>query len=140
VTSRASESIGEPTVHSAGPAVQQLARGTSPLLSACVAAAFLAFCLLVQYVSGAWSAGFVAYPDEPSHFVGAAMFRDWLVSGQWFTPLEFARNYYDHYPYFAVGYWPPLFSVVTGLWMLVAGVGRVQALFIPAVFAAVRPG
>ena len=64
------------------------------------------------------------------------MVRDWLVSGQWFAPLEFARNYYDHYPFFAVGYWPPLFSVVTGLWLLAAGVGRSQALLIPAVFAA----
>lgn len=78
----------------------------------------------------------LAYPDEPSHFVGAVLVRDWLVSGRWFAPLEFARNYYDHYPFFAVGYWPPLFSIVTGLWLLVAGVGRLQALLIPAVFAA----
>ena len=110
--------------------------GPSSLSSACMAAACLTFCVVVQGFSGSWSAGFVAYPDEPSHFVGAVMVRDWLVSGRWFAPLEFARNYYDHYPFFAVGYWPPLFSVVTGLWMLVAGVGRLQALLIPAVFAA----
>lgn len=64
------------------------------------------------------------------------MVRDWLASGRWLAPFQFAQNYYDHYPYFAVGYWPPLFSAVTGLWMLVAGVGRLQALLIPAVFAA----
>ena len=110
--------------------------GTSSLSSACVAAACFAFCLVVQGFSGSWSAGFLAHPDESSHFVGAVMVRDWLVSGQWFAPLEFARNYYDHYPFFAVGYWPPLFSVVTGLWLLVAGVGRLQALLIPAIFAA----
>jgi hypothetical protein len=131
---RASESAEIATDSSAGPSVPP--RGTSPLLLACVAAAFLTFCLLVQYFSGSWSAAFVAYSDEPSHFVGAAMFRDWLVSGQWFGPLKFAQNYYAHYPYFAVGYWPPLFSIVTGFWMLVAGVGRLQALLIPAVFAA----
>jgi 4-amino-4-deoxy-L-arabinose transferase-like glycosyltransferase len=110
--------------------------GTSSLSSACTAVAFLTFCLVVQSFSGSWSAGFLAHPDEPSHFVGAVMVRDWLASGRWFAPLEFARNYYDHYPFFAVGYWPPLFNVVTGLWMLVAGVGRQQALLIPAVFAA----
>jgi hypothetical protein len=109
---------------------------TSSLFSACVAAALLAFCLAVQGFGGAWSADFLAYPDEPSHFVGAVMVRDWLASGRWFAPLDFAHYYYDHYPFFAVGYWPPLFSVVTGLWLLVAGVGRLQALFIPAVFAA----
>lgn len=101
-----------------------------------MAAACLTFCLVVQGLSGSWSASFLAYPDEPSHFVGAVMVRDWLASGRWTAPLKFAQNYYDHYPFFAVGYWPPLFSVVTGLWMLVAGVGRPQALLIPAVFAA----
>lgn len=110
--------------------------GTSWLFSACTAAAGFTFCLLIQGLSGAWSAGFVAYPDEPAHFVGAVMVRDWLVSHQWSAPLAFARNYYDHYPFFAVGYWPPLFSIVAGLWLLVAGVGRLQALLIPAVFAA----
>jgi putative flippase GtrA len=109
---------------------------TLSLSSACMAAACLAFCLAVQGFSGSWSADFVAYPDEPSHFVGAVMMRDWLASGRWLAPLEFARNYYAHYPFFAVGYWPPLFSAVTGLWLLVAGVGRMQALLIPAVFAA----
>ena len=101
-----------------------------------MAAAFLTFCLLIQDFSGLVSAGFPEYPDEPAHFVGAAMFMEWLVSGRWFSPLEFAQNYYAHYPYFAVGYWPPLFSIVTGSWMLVTGVGRLQAFFIPAVFAA----
>ena len=84
----------------------------------CVALAYLALCLAAQAYSGAWHAAFTVYPDEPSHFVGAVMTRDWLVSGPWFAPLGFATNYYEHYPYFAVGYWPPLFSVVTGVWML----------------------
>ena len=106
------------------------------LSSAYMAAACLTLCLGIQGFSGAWHADFVTYPDEPSHFVGAVMVRDWLVSDQWFAPLQFARNYYAHYPFFAVGYWPPLFSLVTGLWLLVAGVGRPQALLIPAVFAA----
>ena len=110
--------------------------GISSLSSAGMAVASLIFCLGVQGLSAAWSADFLAYPDEPSHFVGAVMIRDWLVSGRWFSPLEFARNYYDHYPFFAVGYWPPLFSIVTGFWLLITGVGRVQALLIPAAFAA----
>ncbi|MBZ5725615.1 MAG: GtrA family protein [Acidobacteriia bacterium] len=108
----------------------------SSRISAAVAVACLAFCLTVQWSAGAWPADFLGYPDEPAHFVGSVMVRDWLVSGRWFAPLQFARNYYDHYPFFAIGYWPPLFSVVTGMWMLIAGVGRVQSLFVPAVFAA----
>ena len=96
------------------------AYGTSSRFSACVAAGYFAFCLVVQGLTGSWSAGLIAYPDEPSHFVGTVMVRDWLASGRWFAPLEFARSYYDHYPFFAVGYWPPLFSVVTALWLLLA--------------------
>jgi putative flippase GtrA len=106
------------------------------LASAGMAAACVAFCLGVQGFCGAWSAAFLAYPDEPSHFVGSVMLRDWLVSGRWLVPLQFARDYYQHYPFFAIGYWPPLFNLVAGLWMLAAGVGRVQVLLIPAVCAA----
>lgn len=109
---------------------------TAALLSAAVATAFFGFCLAVQYLSGAWQADFSAYPDEPSHFVGAVMTRDWLMSGHWLSPAGFARDYYAHYPFFAVGYWPPLFSVVTGVWLMLCGVGRIQALMVPAAFAA----
>lgn len=107
-----------------------------PALSACIGVVYFLFCLAVQASTGAWRASFVAYPDEPSHFVGAVMVRDWLLSGQWTTPLRFAQDYRTHYPFFALGYWPPAFSVVTALDFLVAGVGRVQALLIPAVCAA----
>jgi len=106
------------------------------LSSAYVAVACFASCLAIQYFSGAWSADFTTYSDEPAHFVGAVMVHDWLLSGQWLSPLEFARHYYHHYPYFAVGYWPPLFSLAAGAWMVLAGVGRLQALLLPAACAA----
>ena len=99
--------------------------------------AYLCFCLLVQATTGAWRADFSEYPDEPSHFVGAAMVRTWLMSGHWFTPLSFARDYYRHFPYFAVGYWPPAFHLAAGALMTITGVGRVQALFLPAACASV---
>jgi 4-amino-4-deoxy-L-arabinose transferase-like glycosyltransferase len=97
---------------------------------------YLAYCLLLDTSTGAWRTPFVGYPDEPAHFVGSVMFHDWLLSGRLLQPMAFARQYYEHYPYFAVGYWPPLFYVVTGIWFLLAGVGRWQALIIPAVCAA----
>lgn len=99
---------------------------------ALVAVAFLLFCFLVQRRSGAWEASFASYPDEASHFVGSVMFRDYLASGFRAKPLAFAEKYYSQYPYFAVGYWPPLFYIFTALWFLAFGVGRVQALIIVA--------
>lgn len=107
------------------------------LLPACVAAAYFLFCLAVQSFTGAWRADFAAYPDEPSHFVGSAMVQQWLLSGHWLSPVRFASAYYSHYPYFAVGYWPPLFYLVTALDFLLLGVGRIQALLIPAACAAI---
>ncbi|MGA2149437.1 MAG: glycosyltransferase family 39 protein [Bryobacteraceae bacterium] len=106
------------------------------LAPAAIAVVYLAFCLLLDTATGAWHAPFVAYPDEPAHFVGSAMFHDWLLSGRLLQPMAFARQYYEHYPYFAVGHWPPLFYAAVGSWFLLAGVGRWQALVIPAVCAA----
>lgn len=99
-------------------------------------AVYLLVCLLIQGTSGAWNATFNAYPDEPSHFVSAVMIRDYLASGFSLSPFRFAEQYYRHYPFFAVGYWPPLCYVITAFVFLVAGVGRFQALFVSAAAAA----
>ena len=116
--------------------MQKAIGGRKALSSVLVAAAFLLLCLLVQGATGAWHAAFVAYPDEPSHFIGGVMVRDYLASGLSSTPYRFAQNYYAHYPFFAIGYWPPLFYILTGVWFLVAGVGRFQALLVSAGAAA----
>jgi 4-amino-4-deoxy-L-arabinose transferase-like glycosyltransferase len=64
------------------------------------------------------------------------MVRDWLLSGRWSAPFHFAHDYYLHYPFFGVGYWPPAFSAVTAFVFLAIGVGRQQALLVPAACAA----
>jgi hypothetical protein len=107
--------------------------GRKVLTSALVAVAFLLLCLFVQGSTGAWDASFDSYPDEAGHFVGAVMVRDYLASGLSSNPSRFAQQYYTHYPFFGIGYWPPLFYILTGLWLLVAGVGRFQALLVSAV-------
>ncbi|HEY1206368.1 MAG: glycosyltransferase family 39 protein [Bryobacteraceae bacterium] len=85
----------------------------------------------MQASTGAWNASFTSYPDEPAHFVGSVMVRDYLASLP-AAPRRFAENYYWHYPYFGVGIWPPLLYLITALWFLIAGVGRVQALLVVA--------
>lgn len=104
--------------------------------SIAVAIGFLLLCLLIQRACSAWDAAFLSYPDEPSHFVGAVMVRDYLASGLSTNPYTFAQNYYARYPFFAVGYWPPMFYILTGFWLLVFGVGRGQALLLSAGAAA----
>jgi putative flippase GtrA len=101
-----------------------------------VAAAYFLFCLGVQASTGAWQADFVAHSDEASHFVGATMIRAWILSGHWTEPFRFASDYYSHYPFFAIGYWPPMFYLVTAFHFLLFGIGRMQSLLVPAACAA----
>lgn len=93
---------------------------------------YLGWCLLVQFSAGAWTAPFSTYPDEPAHFVGSIMVRDYLTSGFHTGPMAFAVQYYDHYPFFALGHWPPLFYLISAVWFLVAGIGRTQAMLMQA--------
>ena len=99
------------------------------------AVAYFVLCIFVQGSTGAWHRSFVSYPDEPGHFVSAVMVRDYLASGAASLPTAFARNYYQHYPFFGIGIWPPFFHWVNGIWFLFAGVGRVQALLVVAAAA-----
>ena len=101
-----------------------------------VAAVCFALVVLIQFAAGAWRADFNLYPDEASHMVGAVMIHDWIASGQWTQPVPYAVSYYEHYPYFAVGYWPILFHTTLAFWFLAAGVGRFQALLLVALFTA----
>jgi Dolichyl-phosphate-mannose-protein mannosyltransferase len=90
----------------------------------------------MQHWSGASVAAFDGYPDEPSHYLGGLMVRDYLAAGFPTAPLPYAVNYYLHLPYFAIGYWPPLFYVVEGLWMSAVGYSRSDVLLLLALIAA----
>jgi hypothetical protein len=89
----------------------------------------LAIVITVQFQTGAWTSGYGAYPDEPSHFVGGLLVRDYLAKPMG-SPLAFAKNYYIHQPYFAIGYWPPLFYGLEGLWMLLFGHTRISLMIL----------
>ena len=94
----------------------------------------LAVTLFLQRASGAYSSAFGAEPDEASHYVTAVMIRDYIAQGFPGNPLTFAKNFYLHYPRVAFGLWPPLFHVVSGVWMTIFGVGRTSVLFLLVAF------
>ncbi|HSK21311.1 MAG TPA: hypothetical protein VK912_19300 [Longimicrobiales bacterium] len=50
------------------------------------------------------------------------MVRDYAADGCGSSALQFARDYYAHYPKIAIGNWPPLFYMVEGAWLLVTPV------------------
>lgn len=92
-------------------------------------AVLLAIGIGIQVQVDAGKAGFGAYPDEPSHYVGGLMVRDYLTHPHQ-SPMAFAREYYLYQPYFAIGYWPPFFYILEGCWMLLFGYGRSSIMFL----------
>lgn len=103
-------------------------------------ALILYFGLLVwmQRYLGAPQAEFggTEFPDEASHYISGLMLHDYLTTGlpQW--PLSYATSYYIHIPYFAVGYWPPMFYVAESLWMICFGTDRGNVLLLTALVSA----
>src|ERR1700686_1788292 len=79
---------------------------------------FFGATVLLQFLSGAYRAEFSGYPDESAHYVTSLMVRDFIVSLQYTEPMQFANDYYLHYPKVALGHWPPFFYALGGIWML----------------------
>ncbi|MBV8573186.1 MAG: glycosyltransferase family 39 protein [Acidobacteriaceae bacterium] len=105
-------------------------------------AVLIFFVLLVvtvalQAASGAYKSEFGSYPDEPAHYVTSLMVREYITSGTPAWPMQFAENYYAHYPKVAFGHWPPLFYGIQALWMMLFSASRVSVRLELAVTTAV---
>ena len=101
-----------------------------------VGAFYIITILLLQWLSGAYSAGFGGDPDEPAHYVTGLMVRDYIAGFFPGAPLSFAENYYVHYPQVAFGHWPPLFHFLEAAWMLLFPVSRASILVLMAILTA----
>ena len=99
-------------------------------------AALLGFVVILQILGGAYASGFGGYPDEPAHLVTSLMVRDFIASLDFRHPLQFAQQYYYHYPKVAIGEWPPMFYGILGVWFLIVGASRGSALMFIAIIAA----
>ncbi len=88
--------------------------------------------LSLQWASGAHSAALGAQPDEASHYVTGVMVRDYITRGLPGNPVTFAKDFYVHYPRVAFGLWPPLFHMLSGVWMLAFGTDRMSVMFLLA--------
>lgn len=95
-------------------------------------AGLLSLTLLLQLSSGTFSREFAWYPDEPSHYVTGQMVRDYIAERFPAPPMQFAKDYYAHYPKIGLGHWPPAFYVIQAAWTLVFGSARISILFLMA--------
>lgn len=96
-------------------------------LATCVSLFLL--CLGLSCRSGLLHSEFGRYQDEGMHYVTGLLVQDFLSSGEWSSPMHFARQYYLHLPKVALGNWPPGFSLMQAIWGLIFGVSRTSMLF-----------
>lgn len=111
-------------------------RRVEAVFSALVLLAYFAVVLLCQHQSHATAIGFGSYPDECSHYITGLMMHDYLRAPGGQSPVAFARQFYLHIPLIGIGHWPPLFYLLQGGWMLVAGTSRRSDLVLIAMIAA----
>jgi len=89
--------------------------------------------VLLQWRGNAFAAEFASNEDEPAHYVTGLMVHDYLTRGFPSNPLQFAREFYSHYPKVALGHWPPVFYIVQALWTSLFTPSRVSLLLLMAV-------
>jgi len=87
-------------------------------------------------LSGAFTHELGGAPDEAAHFMTGLMIHDYVVAGINTSPLEFAKEYYRHYPKVAFGVWPPLFHAIEGAWMLLVSPSKFSVLLLLSVLSA----
>jgi len=73
------------------------------------------------------------WPDSPRYANGGAMIHDWLRSGDYRHPLDFAQANYAQYPGFSIPYHPPVYPGLLGLLFVVTGVSYFWARVLVAV-------
>jgi hypothetical protein len=106
-----------------------------PPLGLPVAALCLLTVLVSQWWAGCYTHEAASFPDEPAHLVTGLMVRDYLLTGLGRHPMRFAEDYYFHYPKVAIGYWPPFFYLVQGVWGLPFSDARLAVMLLQALLA-----
>jgi len=88
----------------------------------------------LQSVAGAFTATFG--DDACGHYVAGVMIHDYLAAGVITNPIQFLIRYFEHYPLFGIGHWPPLYYGVEALWMLLFSPSQASVLLLSAAVAA----
>jgi len=88
------------------------------VLTALVLLALAGEIVALQWAGGAFHSEWGYFCDEAAHYVSGLMVRDYVTSGEWSSPIEYAKQYYAHYPKIGLGNWPPLFYAAQAAWGL----------------------
>ncbi|MEM7310245.1 MAG: glycosyltransferase family 39 protein [Planctomycetota bacterium] len=102
---------------------------------AALAGLYFAVAVVLLFASGALESDFSSFEDEPSHLASSLMVRDYTLTGFAEGPLDYAKNYYLHYPKVTIGHWPPMLPALLGTWLLALGTSSFAILSFFAVLA-----
>lgn len=91
--------------------------------------------MLLQWRGNAYRAEWSGTSDEPAHYIGGLAVRDYVAAGFPTHPMQFAAEFYNHYPKLGIGHWPPVFYAVEGAWMLLFGTSRISLLLLLALIS-----
>lgn len=97
---------------------------------------FFAVVVTIQSFNRAYHAEFGSEPDEAAHYITGLMVHDYVAHGFPGNPMQFAKDYYEHYPKVALGHWPPMFYVIQSVWTLIFTPSRVSVMLLMAVLTA----
>ena len=86
--------------------------------------------LTLQILGGAYTAEFMGHADEAAQFVSGLMVYDYLATLPRENAIDWAGQYYLHYPKVAIGHWPPGYPAMEGLWWLMLGPSRLTAMLL----------
>src|SRR5688572_9791025 len=98
-------------------------------------AGILLLTIALQWHDNAFVAEWTDSSDEAAHYVTGLMVRDYITQGFPDSPMVFATNYYEHYPYIGFGHFPPMFYVIQAAWTLTFGISRASLLFLIAIIS-----
>ena len=90
---------------------------------------FLAAVALISWGNGTYRSEFGRLPDEGMHYITGLLIRDFLASGDWSNPMQFALDYYAHFPKVGLGNWPPVFEILEAFWSMLFGVSRLSMMW-----------
>src|SRR4051812_27170828 len=105
----------DPELDIVTPRVGSMSRGLSVLSNIAIVA--LAIVIGLANVGGSGSLVW----DAPRYANGGAMIYDWLRSGEWLHPYQFAKLNYCQYPGFSIPYHPPLYPALLAAFFAATG-------------------
>jgi Dolichyl-phosphate-mannose-protein mannosyltransferase len=89
-----------------------------------------------QWFTGVYQNDLSQLSDEGCHYINGLLIHDYLADGLPGNPLQYALQYYVHYPRVTIGHWPPFFYLVQAGLYFIIGPGTGAALLLQAILGA----